>query len=326
VDTLRSGRVLIRYRLKPRGWLPALRKMEPRIIGMATAAAKAVVVSLLVAGAGADVAVAQDTGRVKFEVASVRPGDRNDDTPAIVRGGPGTSDPERITYERQSLLRLLTIVYGLDFDQVTGPDWLGTELYTVLAKVPPGTTKEQLKLMWQDLLVERFHLKAHVIKKDFPVYELSVAKGGAKLRKSGEGPVKQEPGFPVPPAGQKWGVLVAPPRNTRLTFRDYSMNEFVREQLAWPLCTFIESYRAIAMGRVVDKTDLDGKYDFTLEYAGRRNSPGGAFPQPLPDGETDTAPYLFDALRQQLGLILKEGKAALDVLVVDHADRVPTEN
>jgi uncharacterized protein (TIGR03435 family) len=293
---------------------------------MATAAARAAAVLLLFSELAADVAVAQDSGRVKFEVASVRPGNRNDDTPAVRQGGPGTSDPEQITYERIPLVRLLLIAYGLDYDQISGPGWIGTELYTVLAKVPPGTTKEQLKLMWQDLLIERFHMKAHVIKKDFPVYELSVAKGGAKLRKSGEGPVKQETGFPVPPAGQKWGVLVAPPRNTRLTFRDYSMDEFARLQLAWPLCTFIESYRAIAMGRVVDKTGLDGKYDFTLEFAGYRNSPGGAFPPPLPDGEMDTAPNLFDALRQQLGLILKEGKASLDVLVVDQADKVPTEN
>ncbi len=280
----------------------------------------------LLSSLGAEVAVAQDSGRVKFEVASVKPADRNEDAPAFMRGGPGTSDPERITYQRTSLVRLLITAYGLDYDQVSGPSWIGTELYTVVAKVPASATKEQLKLMWQDLLVERFNLKAHIVKKDFPVYELSVAKGGAKLRKSGEGPVTQQPGFPVPPAGQKWGVLVAPPRNTRLTFRDYSMDEFVREQLDWPLCTFIEAYGAVAMGRVVDKTGLDGKYDFTLEYAGRRNSPGGAFPPPLPDGETDTAPNIFDAVRQQLGLVLKEGKAPIDVLVVDQADKVPTEN
>jgi uncharacterized protein (TIGR03435 family) len=104
------------------------------------------------------------------------------------------------------------------------------------------------------------------------------------------------------------------------------MVEFVKEQLDWPLSTLLASYQAIAMGRVVDNTGLDGRYDFTLEYAGRRNSPGGAFPQPLPAGETDTAPFLFDALRQQLGLMLKEGKASLDVLVVDHVDKVPSEN
>jgi uncharacterized protein (TIGR03435 family) len=297
---------------------------------MATAAARSAAVFLLFAALCPDVAFAQSPGSVnssvKFEVASVRPAVRDEDAPSFMRGGPGTSDPGRITYQRVSLARFFYAAYGVDFDQISGPDWLGTELYTVVAKVPPGATKEQVKLMWQELLAERFHLKARMIKKDFPAYELSVAKGGPKFRKSGEGPVKQEPGFPVPPAGQKWAISVVPPRNTRLTARDYSMAEFVREQLAWPLSTFLASYQAIAMGRVVDKTGLDGKYDFTLEYAGRRNSPGGAFPQPLPDGEADTAPFLFDALRQQLGLILTEGKAPLDVPVVDRVDKVPTEN
>jgi len=289
-------------------------------------AARTAAAFLLLPALGSDIAVAQSAGGVKFEVASVRPAVSDEDAPSFMRGGPETSDPERITYQRLSLARLLITAYGLDYDQVSGPGWIGTELYTVVAKVPPGTTKEQVKLMWQDLLAERFHLKTHLIKKDFPVYELSVAKGGAKLHKSGEGPVKQEAGFPAPPAGQNWGWSFVPPRNTRLTFRDYSMAEFVQQQLRWPLMTSLESFRAIALGRVVDKTGLDGKYDFTLEYAGRRNSPGGAFPQPLPDGESDSAPFLIDALRQQLGLILTEGKAPLDVLVVDHADKVPTEN
>jgi uncharacterized protein (TIGR03435 family) len=293
---------------------------------MAVAAARTAAAFVLLSALGSDTAIAQSPGGLKFEVASVRPAVRDEDAPSFGRGGPGTSEPERITQQRVSLVNLLVTAYGLDYDQISGPAWIGTELYSVVAKVPPGSTQDQVKLMWKDLLVERFHLMTHFIKKDFPVYELSVAKGGPKFRKSGEGLVKQEPGFPVPPAGRNWGWSFVPPRNTRLTLRDYSMAEFVEQQLRWPLMTTLQSYGAIALGRVVDKTGLDGKYDFTLEYAGRRNSAGGAFPQPLPDGESDTAPFLFDALRQQLGLILAEKKAPLDVLVVDHADKVPTEN
>ncbi len=70
---------------------------------------------------------------------------------------------------------------------------------------------------------------------------------------------------------------------------------------------------------------MSGTYDFTFEFAGFMG-PGGAFPPPLPDGETDTAPYLFNALRQQLGLTIEERKRPLDVLVVDHADKLPTDN
>jgi uncharacterized protein (TIGR03435 family) len=269
-------------------------------------------VFLLIAVVGASVAFAQSS--VKFEVASVKPAVHDNDAPAFQRGGPGTSEAERIGYERQNLVRLLYAAYGLQADQVYGPSWIGSELYTVVAKVPPGTTQEQVKLMWQDLLAERFHLKVHIIKKDFPAYELSVAKGGPRFRVG--------PGFPEPFQGQKWGRATAPPRNVRQTFRDCSMTEFI-EQLRWPLGTEVRS-SGFALGRVVDKTGLSGRYDFTLEFAGRYA--GGAFPPPLPEGQIDTAPTLIDALRQQLGLTLIEKKASLDVLVVDHVDKVPTEN
>jgi uncharacterized protein (TIGR03435 family) len=261
----------------------------------------------------------------EFEVASVKTAGPERDGPTAYRLGPGTDDPERITFERQSMLRLLNVAYGLDFDQISGPAWLATEYYSVDAKVPPGTTKEQVKLMWQNLLEERFHLKAHFTSKEFPAWELTVAKSGPKLRKSGEGAPKLEPGFPVLAAGSRHGVAMAPPRNVRQTFHGYTMAEFC-QQLAWTVSPEGQSgwlgYASVA--RVVDKTGLDGTYDFTLEFAGRLQS--GAYPPPLPDGESDTAPYLFDALRQQLGLQLEERKSKLDVLVVDHVDRVPTEN
>lgn len=258
--------------------------------------------------------IAQDPVHFKFEVASVKPAASNNNGRPFIHGGPGTSDPEQITYDYQSLVRLLIAAFGLDFDQISGPDWLGTERYTIVAKVPPGTTKEQLKLMWQDLLSERFHLKSHLIKKDFPVYELSVAKGGPKFH--------QEPGFPEPRSGEKWAVRPSP-RDVRLTFRDCSIPEFAG-RLGWPPST-IAGFGALAMGRVIDKTGLNGLYNFTVEFAGSWG-PGGAFLSPLPDGQADAAPSLFFALRQQLGLKLDEKKAPLDFLVVDHVDKLPTEN
>jgi len=103
------------------------------------------------------------------------------------------------------------------------------------------------------------------------------------------------------------------------------MAEFVQMQLDWILSNLLESYGALAMGRAIDKTDLDGTYDFTFEFAGGRG-PGGAFPPSLPDGQMDTAPNLFDSLRQQLGLTLMEKTAPLDLLVVDRVDKIPTDN
>jgi uncharacterized protein (TIGR03435 family) len=307
---------------------------------MAVAARIAAVFSLLLAH-GPDSAVGQGKASTQFELASVRPAGPDRDAASSMRGGPGTSDPERITYERVSLLRLLSIAYGsatnnvltasnapsgLSWEQIVGPAWIASEQYSIAAKLPPGTTIEQVRLMWQGLLAERFNLKVHFTTNDFPVYELLVAQGGPKLRKAG-GPERQAPGFPVLRPGDKRGISVVPPRTVRLTFRDYSIKEFL-EQLAFPLssegASGYEGYLAIA--KVSDKTGLDGLYDFTFEFAGRWGSAGGAFLPPLPNGETGTASDLFSALQQQLGLRLEEKKTNLPVLVVDHVDRVPTEN
>ena len=227
-------------------------------------------------------------------------------------------------FERQNMLRLLGVATGFDWDQISAPQWVASEYYQVNAKVPPGTTKEQVKVMWLNLLAERFNLKYHYITKDFPVYELTVAKNGPKLRKSGEG-FKVDPGFPVPAAGSRHGLSFAPIRNVRQTFLGYSMAEFC-QQLAWHVAAENQAGYVgyMSAGRVVDKTGLTGAFDFTLEYAGRFQSTLSA--PPLPEGEVDTAPLLFDAIRQQLGLQVDEKKEKLPVLVVDHLDRVPAEN
>jgi uncharacterized protein (TIGR03435 family) len=180
----------------------------------------------------------------KFEVASVKPAGPAHDGPSVYRGGPGTADPERVTYERMGLLSLIQGAYNptggydaihtLDFDQISGPAWLSTDLYFVDAKLPPGATKEQLRLMWQDLLAERFHLTLHIATKEFTVYELTVAKNGPKFKKSGVDPPRQEPGFPVPAPGAKRAMSVVRPRTTRQTFREASMADLIG-QLRWPL-------------------------------------------------------------------------------------------
>jgi len=251
---------------------------------------------------------AQQPAPLKFEVASVKPAAPEHDGPTAYRNG-----PDRIVFERQSLLRLINVAYGLNFDQISGPKWIASEYYEVNAKIPSGTTKDDLKLMWQDLLAERFGLKVHWTTKEVPGYELVVAKK-----------FHVEPGFPEPRPGGRRGIGMVPPRTMRQTFRSYSMTEFCQE-LAWTVASEYQEWPGyFSVGRVVDKTGLNGTYDFTLEFAGRLQS--GAYPQPLPDGETDTASFLFDALQQQLGLRLEEKKIKVPLLVVDSANKVPTEN
>jgi uncharacterized protein (TIGR03435 family) len=255
---------------------------------------------------------AQRPAPLKFEVASVKPAAPEHDGPTAYRNG-----PDRIIFERQSLLRLINVAYGVNFDQIAGPKWISSEYYEVNAKIPSGTSKEDLKLMWQDLLAERFGLKVHFTTKEMPGYELVVAKNGPKFH--------VEPGFPEPrQPGSKHALSGVPPRNVRQTFHNTSMAEFCQD-LAWTVASEYQEWPGyFSVGRVVDKTGLEGNYDFTFEFAGRYQS--GAYPQPLPDGQTDTASYFFDALQQQLGLRLTEKKIAVPLLVVDAANKVPTEN
>ena len=77
---------------------------------------------------------------------------------------------------------VLTIAYDVKDYQINGPGWLGTERYDILVKVPADTTSEQVNIMWQNLLAERFGLMLHHAPKEFQVEELVVGKNGAKLK------------------------------------------------------------------------------------------------------------------------------------------------
>ena len=131
----------------------------------------------------------------KFEVASVRraaPPQVGTGVHDTARGGPGTADPSQVAYTNLRLKDLLLTAYGVKGYQIAGPEWLETERYDVIAKIPPGAPKEQFPLMLQDLLVERFKISLHHETKDLPLYELGVAKSGPKL-KSWRDPPNEQP-------------------------------------------------------------------------------------------------------------------------------------
>ena len=79
---------------------------------------------------------------------------------------------------------MLLTAYDLKNYQVNGPAWLDTERYNVVAKVPPGATKEQVRVMWQNLIHERFGLELHHESKEFQVEDLVVGKDGSKLKET----------------------------------------------------------------------------------------------------------------------------------------------
>ena len=277
--------------------------------------------------------------KLGFEVASVR-----QEPPSAgpmmrgMRGGPGTDDPTRISYSAVSMQGLLMLAYDLPMDQISGPSWLSTERYSIDAKVPPGTTREQLRGMLQHLLAERFHLTAHSVKQDFEAYEMTVAKGGLKMKESvvnPNGPTGREPnGMPtIVPLTFKEGFPVLAPGNTPASWgidvKERMLYTARQEDMVWMVRTL---QNAIGRGvRIVDKTGLTGKYDFHVQWALPSNS-GGTAAQNLPAGAdyldsiAEPAPDVITAAREQLGLALTKAKVAMNVLVIDHVDKIPVEN
>jgi uncharacterized protein (TIGR03435 family) len=140
-----------------------------------------------------------------FDAASVKPvtslasGVPDDSGKTIARKQPGrggeSEHPGRIHYE-EGLRRLMMRAYNVAYYQIQGPDWLST-MFVVDAIMPPETTKEQLRLMLQNLLVERFKLAAHRETQEIPGYSLVVAKNGPKLQEStGNPPLVSAPPSP----------------------------------------------------------------------------------------------------------------------------------
>jgi uncharacterized protein (TIGR03435 family) len=262
------------------------------------------------------------------------------------RGGPGTDDPGRITWNQASLMTLLMAAYDVRRYQVNGPDWLDTERYDIVATVPAGSTKEQVNVMLQNLLADRWGVALHHDSKVFQVDEMVVAKGGSKLKETDIDPNTPQspppagpPPAPGPPKLDKNGFpqLGAPGLIMMMTMGPSGPNArmVAKAQTTSQLASNIGNQ----LNRpVVDKTGLTGKYDFTLEYAPEPGSfpapPGmmGRGPGPPPgDPQTPVAiepssVNLVGALQQQLGLKLQSSKAPLDVIVIDRANKVPTEN
>jgi len=123
--------------------------------------------------------------KLTFEVISIKPSAPDPTGMTRVQGGIDSDDPTQVTYRNVAVVNLLTRAYGPHAHwQIVGPDWLDNVdvRFDVLAKIPPGTTKEQFAVMMQNLLTDRFGLKLHHETKKFKAWNLVVAKSGAKLK------------------------------------------------------------------------------------------------------------------------------------------------
>jgi len=205
-----------------------------------------------------------------------------------------------------------------------------------MATTRPGATREQVNEMLRNLLLERFKLVLHHEIRNLPVYELVQTKNRTKLREASAGasaantntptPSKKK-GFPEIPAEGTTGLWqqLNPAGRVRVVGRNQPVSELIRaigNQAGRP---------------VVDKTALAGCYDFVLEYAnvvGAIGMMGMPMPSPAPialapmddETEADPPPPLTAAIEEQLGLKLKPAKGALDVIVIDQAQRTPIQD
>lgn len=282
------------------------------------------------------------------------------------RGGPGTADPGQITYPLTTLFDLITKAYGVGDDQISAPAWVGTAHYSVVAKIPPNTSRDEFRLMLQNLLADRFHLTYHHDTKEVAGYDLVVASGGPKMKlappdnddaasppsdrdtttkgkdrslaqQAADSMKTDNKGFPPLEPGSQFSLSVGGGKVR-------STNRMTMAELAdWlgnrGMINLSEGNIGITLGalptrpRVVDKTRLSGTFDFTMEFAGAYSFQIQNLPKFAGRGGSDSAsdptglPTIFVALEKQLGLkLVKTKNVPLDVLVIDNAYKVPTQN
>jgi uncharacterized protein (TIGR03435 family) len=243
-----------------------------------------------------------------FEVATIRLSD-----PAAQGALINSPSPGRLSATNFTLRMLINQAYGPELGQgfqvAGGPDWIEKDRYVILGQASGTPTRPELFAMLRNLLTERFGLKVHTEQKEVDAYALVVARSDGRL-----GPKLQKwdgtcNGKPAPPAqpnatGPRCSAFFRPPG---LVMRGVPMT-VVTNMLSLPITT---------LGRpVVDKTGLAGEWDFDLEVS---------FAPPNPNAGDTSAPSVFVALQEQLGLKLEPTRTSVKVLVVDAASR-PTEN
>jgi uncharacterized protein (TIGR03435 family) len=260
----------------------------------------------------------------RFEVASIRPVELT----GFKYGDPRLKphfDPGLYRDEQVGLFNLVGQAFEIKHGyQLETPRWMDAEYFTINAIPAEGATKADLPIMIRHLLEDRFALKYHHETRQMAGYQLVVAKSGPHLTKSGEpAPALKGPAIEVKNgvpqfskdggSGQLYSGTTAWWRGRNKTMQ--SLASDLADRLRVP---------------VMDATGLAGEYDYTLTYTPGEEMYAPGYVPPA-DGEGASTPLenplLRDALREQLGLELRPVKnVSIDVVVVDSANKEPTEN
>ena len=271
-------------------------------------------------------------GKLEFEVASVKPAAAPNMASPTVNIGVRINGAQ-VHISSFSLMDYIWYAYRMRDYQVSGPDWLPGARFEVDAKLPAGATRDQAPEMMQNLLAERFGLKVHRTTKELPVYALVVAPGGIKMKESEPDANEGDPSkaaVEVNASGGPGGVKLDYGRGSALNFGNnkFEAHKLTMANLATSLASYVDR-------PVLDMTGNKARYDFTIEltpedYRGmliRSAIHAGVTlpPEALRLLDSVTEESLHSSLRT-LGLKLEPRKAPLEVLVVDHINRTPTEN
>jgi uncharacterized protein (TIGR03435 family) len=233
------------------------------------------------------------TQQPAFEVASIKPSN--------YQGGPlrvtAHISADGIEFSNVTPRMCIQRAYAVKPYQLRGPEWIGTERYTIVAKAAGAVPEDRILLMLQTLLSERFKLVIRHESKEMPVYALVVGKNGPKLKEA---------------AGEGATEIGGDGRET--VFERVSM-----AQLAGVVGRSLDR-------PVIDATGLKGLYSFRLTWATEdRRRPDSVAAGTAEASEPDDAPSIFTALQERLGLRLEPSKAPVDVLVIDRIER-PSAN
>lgn len=226
-----------------------------------------------------------------------------------------TASPTRITFNGVTVRDCLMAAFNAKDYQITGPDWIRTERFNIAAAAPGETAgaaadappqqnngqqapvlTENMRLMLRKLITDRFQMTLHVEKRELPVFGLVVAKGGTKQLKESETPGRS---------------------NMRMNGGTVSFTNVTIAELV----DYMSQMRTAELDRpVVDNSGLKGQYDFTVKLFGTQEEMMAA----LNKGDFGTS--IFTLIQEQLGLKLEPEKLPLDMIVVEKAEKTPTEN
>jgi uncharacterized protein (TIGR03435 family) len=237
----------------------------------------------------------------EFEVVSVKP------NKSMSNSSSSRSNQGRLTATNVSLRSLIVSGYGMKDFQVEGPEWLRSERFDLVAKFPEALPSDRekynaaLRSMMQNMLVDRFKLVVHRERKFLSVYGLTVAKGGIKFKEVPDSDSHNQDS-----------------NNTHYLGTCVSMDAFAE---------FLARRRDLPQDLpVLDMTGLKGFYNLTLDWVPEPRQSGDSRSDLPAVADSPSGPTLLAALQEQLGLKLETRKAPIEILVVDHAERVPSEN